>query len=98
MTPEKPEPGERKPQPPSWWQAPPQQVRMSPPDPPITHHVVLPEKVAVKYLVEVSGQDLNTILSLMRELRIIVEPSRSVDFQDAAKILGRYGIGAEKAA
>jgi len=55
-----------------------------------------PEKVAVRYLAEVSGQQLSTILALMNTLRIIVEVNRSVDFDDAAKILRRYGIGADR--
>ena len=66
------------------------------PEPPIKGHVTLPEKVAVTYLAEVSGQTLETIAALMDELRIIVAIERSVDFADAARILRRYGIAAEK--
>src|SRR5688572_27228736 len=66
------------------------------PEPPIKRHVKLPEKVAVTYLAEVSGQTLDTIAALMNELRIIVAIERSVDFADAARILRRYGIAAEK--
>jgi hypothetical protein len=87
---------ERKPSPAPFWTAP-QPAKAPTPDPPITRQVVLPEKVAVKYLAEASGQDLNIIVALMRELHIIVSVDRSVDFEDAVKILRRYGIAAKKA-
>jgi hypothetical protein len=68
------------------------------PDPPITRQVSLPEKVSVKYLAEVSGASLYTITILMQELHIVGEVSRSIDFEDAAKILLKYGIAAKRMA
>jgi hypothetical protein len=65
-------------------------------EPPITRRVLLPEKVAVRYIAEESGQSLDAIASVMRELRIIIDVSRSLDFKDAAKLLRRYGIEAER--
>ena len=65
-------------------------------EPPITRHILLPEIVAVRYIAEVSGQDLRTIVDLMSELRIIVSVDRSVSFEDAAMMLRRYGIEATK--
>jgi hypothetical protein len=65
------------------------------PYPPITTQVGLPAKVSVRFLAEVSGQDLHTITRLMSDLRIIVSASRSVDFADAQRILRMYGIWAE---
>jgi hypothetical protein len=58
--------------------------------------VLLPEKVAVRYLAEETGQSLNTIVLVMHELRIGIEVNRSLDFEDAAKVLRRYGIAAER--
>jgi len=66
------------------------------PEPPITRRVLLPGKVAVRYLAEESGQSLDAIASVMRELRIIIDVNRSVDFKDAANILRRYGIEAQR--
>ena len=86
---------ERKPAPAPFWTAPSQQPKAATPDPPITREILLPEKVAVKYLAEASGQDLSTVVALMRE-RIFVRVDRSVDFEDAAKILRRYGIAANR--
>jgi hypothetical protein len=66
------------------------------PEPPIYLRVTLPEKVSVKYLAERSGQTLRAIVALMHQWRIIVSVDRSVDFEDAAKILRRYGIQANR--
>ena len=66
--------------------------------PRIKRHVGLPEMVAVKYLAELSGQDLQSIVAVMSELRIIVSVERSVSFEDAARILGRYGVAAHRMA
>jgi len=57
---------------------------------------LLPGKVAVRYLAEESGHSLDAIASVMRELRIIIDVNRSVDFKDAANILRRYGIEAQR--
>jgi hypothetical protein len=71
-------------------------VPLPAPEPPITRHVTLPEKVSVRFLAEISGQALDTIARVMSQLRIGVSVERSVDFEDAARILRRYGIAAEK--
>ena len=64
--------------------------------PPVTKRVTLPEKVSVRFLAEFSGQDLHTINRVLHELRIAVDVNRSVDFEDAQRILRRYGIWAER--
>lgn len=66
--------------------------------PRIKWHVGLPEMVAVKYVAELSGQDLDSIVAVMSELRIIVSVERSISFDDAARILRRYGIAAHRMA
>jgi hypothetical protein len=65
-----------------------------PEDPPISRYVSLPKKVSVKFVAEISGQSLITIRLLMHELRIYIEENRGLDFSDAARLLRRYGIGA----
>jgi hypothetical protein len=66
------------------------------PEPPITRRVSLPEKVSVRFLAETCGQSLYTIATVMWQLGIYVSVDRSVDFEDAARILRRYGIAAER--
>lgn len=68
------------------------------PYPPITKQIRLPEKVSVRFLAELSGQDLHTIIAVMYGLRICVDVNRSVDFADAQRILRKYGIWAERGA
>jgi hypothetical protein len=68
------------------------------PDPPITRHVTLPDKVAVKYLVEVSGASLYTIALMMEGFWDSTSVNRSVDFELAARILRKLGIAATRAA
>jgi hypothetical protein len=68
------------------------------PLPPITRRITLPEIVSVRYLAEVSGKDINHILRVMSRLRILASVDRSISFDDAVRILRRYGIGADKAA
>jgi len=65
--------------------------------PPVTKRVTLPEKVSVRFSAEFSGQGLLTIIRVLHELGIAVDVNRSVDFEDAQRILRRYGIGAERA-
>jgi hypothetical protein len=65
-------------------------------DPPVTLWISLPEKVSVRFLAEISGQSLCAIQAMMYQLRICVGVNRSLDFDDAAKILRKYGIGAER--
>jgi hypothetical protein len=59
--------------------------------PPITRRIRLPQKVAVRFLAEISGQELHVIMALMNRLRIVVDINRSVDFDHAQRILGRQG-------
>jgi hypothetical protein len=66
--------------------------------PRIKWHVGLPEMVAVKYVAELSGQDLQSLVAVMSELRILVSVERSIGFEDAARILRRYGIAAHSVA
>jgi hypothetical protein len=66
--------------------------------PPITRKLTLPNIVAVRYLGEVSGQDLATINAIMTELRIFVDVNRSVDFGAAQRILRHFGIEAQRGA
>ena len=66
--------------------------------PELTRIVFLPEKVSIKYLAMTIPASLHTMTILMRELHIIGEASRSIDFEDAAKILRTYGILAKRAA
>ena len=68
------------------------------PEAPISYYVGLPEIVSVKYVAELAGQDLQSIVAIMRELRINVSVERSISFEDAAKILRRYGIAARRMA
>jgi len=68
------------------------------PDPPITRRVTLPGVVSVKFIAEATGQSLHKIANRMNELRIIVSVNRSIEFDDAVRILRRYGIGADRAA
>jgi len=72
---------------------------MPPPeDPPIVGHVTLPEKVSIHYLAEVAGQELSTIVDDLVRLRCFLGLNRSLDFEDAAKLLRKYGISATRAA
>jgi hypothetical protein len=63
-------------------------------EPPITRHVSVPEKVSVKYIAELTGQPRYAVTSLMNQLG--VSQDRSIAFEDAAEILRRYGIAAER--
>jgi len=45
------------------------------PYPPITRKITLPNVVAVRFLIETSGQDFDTIVALMHKLRIFVPHS-----------------------
>jgi hypothetical protein len=64
------------------------------PDPPITRRITLPEKVSVQFLAETSGKSIYVVAALMSRLRIFVSVQRSMDFDDAAKVLRKFGIEA----
>jgi hypothetical protein len=66
------------------------------PDPPIVKYVTLPAKVSLGYLAEVTGQELATIIDELVHLRLFLGMHRSLDFEDAAKLLRKYGIGANR--
>ena len=72
-------------------------VSLSTTEPPIICRVALPEVVSVKYIAEISGQDLDSVVAVMSQLRIIISVNRSISFDDAARILRRYGIAADRA-
>jgi hypothetical protein len=72
------------------------EVTPSVPEPKLTGLVFLPEKVSVRYLMEKTGASDYTMTLLMRELNIAGEISRSIEFEDAARILRTYGILAKK--
>ncbi len=95
MSASNPDESERKYWPAPIWRAG-QRKKVDAPEPPINRHLTLPEKVAVKYLAEISGQKLHDVSALMEQLRICVSVNRSVDFDDAVKILRKYGIAAER--
>ncbi len=63
-------------------------------EPPITRHVSVPEKVTVKYMAELSGQPRYVITGIMNQLGVSAD--RSVPFEDAAEILRKFGIAAER--
>jgi hypothetical protein len=67
------------------------------PEPPITRRIALPEKVSVQFLAKTSGQTIYVVAALMSRLRIFVSVQRSMDFDDAAKILRKFGIEAIRA-
>jgi len=70
--------------------------RASVPAPPITKKVTLPGVVAVRFLIDVSGQEPETVTGLMNNLHILVDINRSIDFAAAQKILRQFGILAER--
>src|SRR5262245_56444542 len=71
-------------------------VNQSPP--PITRRVALPEKVSVGYLAEITCPDVHTVVAELVRLRLFLGVNRSLDLEDAAKLLEKYGIGADRAA
>jgi hypothetical protein len=73
-------------------------VSPPPAEPPITRYVTLPEKVSVKFMADISGQELSTIVDDLVRLRCFLGLNRSLDFEDAAKLLRKYGISATRAA
>jgi hypothetical protein len=66
------------------------------PDPPIVKHVTLPAKVSVGYLAEVTGQELARIIDELVGMKLFLGMYRSIDFQDASKLLRKYGISASR--
>ena len=69
-----------------------------PEDPPVIGHVTLPEKVSIRYLAEITGQEFSTIVDDLVRLRCFPSLNRSLDFEDAARLLRKYRIAATRAA
>jgi hypothetical protein len=63
----------------------------------ITQLLCLPKKVSAKYLAELSGTSLYTVFSVVLELRVRINDDLSIDFEEAAKILLKYGIATKRA-
>jgi hypothetical protein len=83
--------------PPPIWSAKPKQPAPSQPDPPIGRYVTLPERVSVEYLAELTGQGVREVMEELCRLRLYFHVHRGVEFEGAAKLLRKYGIGANKA-
>ncbi len=64
--------------------------------PPVTRNITLPNVVAVRFLIEVSGQEPEVVTDLMHKLHILVEIDRSIDFGAAQRVLRHFGIWAER--
>ena len=54
-----------------------------------TESVLLPAMVPVRYLMDTTGADKQTMTLLMRKWGILGEVTRNIDFEDAARILAR---------
>src|SRR5437879_4978495 len=65
-------------------------------EPAIVRYVSLPEKFSIEYLTEITGQALRTTIGDLVRLRSFLGRYRSLDFEDAAKLLRKYGIGANR--
>lgn len=65
-------------------------------DPPITKRVTLPEIVSVRFLAQITGQQIEVIIRWMWALRICVDKHRSVSFEEAEKVLRKFGVGADR--
>jgi hypothetical protein len=62
--------------------------------PPITRRVTLPEEVAVEYVTELLGIDMDSFRAETRKLGICGWGRRCLSFDDARKLLRRHGIWA----
>jgi hypothetical protein len=76
------------------WSAKPKKVGAPPADPPITRRVSLPESVTIGYLAELTGQKPARIVEELKRLKCY--RSRALDFESAANLLHKYGIGADR--
>jgi hypothetical protein len=89
-----PDPAERKYWPPPIWSAKRKKVSAPPPAPPITRRVSLPPTVTVGYLAELTGQKPARIIEELKRLKCYRQ--RALDFEGAARLLRKYGIGADR--
>ena len=87
---------DRKYQPAPTWRAKVKKVGSPPPDPPISKRVRLPETVTARYLAEITGQEFSRIVEELKRLRLYLGSTRSLGFEAAAKLLRKYGIGADR--
>ncbi len=79
---------------PPLWQPP--QPRRRKPNPPITHHVKVPDPVSVRQLIELAGKKPYCIIADLMELGLLVNIDRTVSFDIAARVLRRHGISASR--
>ena len=77
----------------SLWQSAQRRRRKS--NPPITHHVTVPDPVSVKQLIELAGKKPFCIITDLMELGLFVNIDGTVSFDIAARVLRGYGIVAE---
>jgi hypothetical protein len=78
------------------WKVKEKKVGPPPPDPPISKRVRLPETVTAIYLAEITGQELPKVVEELKRLRLFLGYERSLGFEAAARLLRKYGIGAER--
>jgi hypothetical protein len=77
--------------PPLWQQA---QQRRPKPNPPVTHHVKVPDPISVKQLIEFAGRKPYCIIADLMQLGLFVKIDGTVSFDIAARVLRYYGIAA----
>jgi hypothetical protein len=82
--------------PPPIWSAKEKETPAPPKDPPVVRQVTLPEKVSVGYLAEITGRELIKVVDELVRMRCFLGKYRSLDFEDAAKFLRKYGVGANR--
>jgi hypothetical protein len=78
---------------PSLW--PPARQRRRKPNPPITHHVTVPDPVSVEQLIKLAGTKPFCIIADLMELGLFVNTDGNVSFDIAARVLRGYGIAAD---
>ena len=64
-------------------------------EPAIRAWVFLPEKVSMRYIAHLAGEDVRRLCGRMHRLGIVCTIDRAVDFADAQRVLLTYGIQAE---
>ena len=75
------------------WQ--PAQRRRRNPNPPITHHVTVPDPVSVEQLIKLAGTKPVCIIADLMELGLFVNIDGNVSFDIAARVLRWYGIAVD---
>jgi len=78
------------------WRAKEKKIGPPPADPPISKRVKLPETVTARYLAEITGQEFSKIVEELKRLRLFLGHERSLGFDAAARLLRKYGIGADR--